>query len=119
MLSPTELSDLFSRTGESVVRTQSFEQARNLALQVAGTINPSTRIPVIGRLGVGKGKVVGFETRVEGEFKRFRLDFDPTKGPHFNVEVSKGSSRTKVAVEFPGSEESVRSRLKSLDISKN
>ncbi|MFF2548035.1 polymorphic toxin-type HINT domain-containing protein [Kitasatospora sp. NPDC058063] len=87
---------------------ESFEQARNAALKLLGDIDPASRQPYIGRLetaGTTYGKVVGFTTRVNGEFKRFRLDFDPVKGPHINVEIGKGESARKWAVPWPGTEE--------------
>ena len=86
----------------------SFEQARNKALDLLGEIDPATRQPYIGRLESAPttyGKVVGFTTRVNGEFKRFRMDYDPVKGPHINVEVGKGDSARKWAVPCNGTED--------------
>ncbi|GAA3817422.1 RHS repeat-associated core domain-containing protein [Amycolatopsis tucumanensis] len=86
----------------------SFEQARNKALDLLGEIDPATRQPYIGRLESAPstyGKVVGFTTRVNGEFKRLRLDYDPVKGPHINVEIGKGDSASKYAVAWNGTEE--------------
>lgn len=45
-----------------------------------------------------------FETRVNGEFKRFRLDWDPEKGPHINVTIGKGGSGKKWAIKWPGTQ---------------
>ncbi|EIF00532.1 polymorphic toxin-type HINT domain-containing protein, partial [Saccharomonospora glauca] len=84
-----------------------FEKARNKALDLMGEIDHSTRRSIKGRLGSSSstyGKVVGFETRVGGVYKRFRMDFDPEKGPHINVEVGKGSSGRKWAVPWRGTE---------------
>jgi RHS repeat-associated protein len=100
----SELGLLVHNACEIIVEKNSFEQARNHALDLIGEINPATRIPVVGKFGGQKGKVVGFETRVDGEFKRFRVDFDPVKGPHINTEVGTGASRIKHAVQFPGTE---------------
>ncbi|MYQ83577.1 hypothetical protein GTY51_07980 [Streptomyces sp. SID4936] len=89
-------------------RFDSFEQARNKALELLGKIDPATRQPYIGRLESAPttyGKVVGFTTRVNGEFKRFRMDYDPEKGPHINVEIGKGDSARKWAVPWKGTEE--------------
>ncbi|MCI3933951.1 polymorphic toxin-type HINT domain-containing protein [Streptomyces sp. AN091965] len=86
----------------------SFEKARNKALDLLGEIDPTTRQPYIGRLEAAPttyGKVVGFTTRVNGEFKRFRMDYDPEKGPHINVEVGKGDSARKWAVPWNGTED--------------
>jgi RHS repeat-associated protein len=85
----------------------SFEQARNTALDLIGEIDPATRQPYVGRLESAPttyGKVVGFTTRVNGVTKRFRMDYDPDKGPHINVEIGKGSSAQKWAVPWNGTE---------------
>jgi hypothetical protein len=47
-----------------------------------------------------------------GVFKRLRMDYDPVKGPHFNVEVGKGPSAQKWAVPWSDSEESFIQLLK-------
>jgi hypothetical protein len=81
---------------------KTFEQARNAALEKLGAIDQATRTPVIGRIGSLQGKVVGFETRVNGVFKRFRIDWDPSIGPHINVEIGKGSTREKFHITWQG-----------------
>ncbi|MGW1171048.1 polymorphic toxin-type HINT domain-containing protein, partial [Streptomyces sp. NPDC002550] len=84
-----------------------YEQARNKALDLLGEVDPATREPYFGRLESSPttyGKVVGFTTRVNGVFKRFRLDYDPVKGPHINVEIGKGDSAQKWAVPWDGTE---------------
>ena len=92
----------------------SFEQARNMALSKLGPIIPGTRQQQIGRLGIGKGKVVGFQgIGPNGDFKRYRLDYDPLKGPHINVEVGKGPCAQKYAIKFPGSEKTVETLMKN------
>jgi RHS repeat-associated protein len=86
----------------------SFEQARNKALDLLGDIDPATRQPHFGRLESATstyGKVVGFTTRVDGVYKRYRLDYDPKKGPHINVEIGKGEAARKWAVRWKGSEQ--------------
>ncbi|WP_244231329.1 RHS repeat-associated core domain-containing protein [Saccharomonospora piscinae] len=91
-----------------------FEQARNRALELLGEIDPATRRPVEGRLESSPstyGKVVGFETQVDGVYKRFRMDFDPAKGAHINVEIGKGSSRRKWAVPWQGNASDVSKLL--------
>ncbi|MGW3205440.1 DUF6531 domain-containing protein [Streptomyces sp. NPDC001135] len=82
----------------------SFEQARNKALDIMGEIDPHTRQPYISRLenSAAHGEVVGFETRVNGEWKQFRIDYDPVKGPHINVAIGKGEAR--YAVRWDGTE---------------
>jgi hypothetical protein len=62
---------------------------------------------VVGRFGMLKGKVVGFTTRIGNVFKRFRLDYDPAKGPHINVEIGSGSQGRRIVFPFTGTEEEV------------
>lgn len=95
---------------ESVGPFDSFEQARNKALDLMGDIDPATRQPYRGRLESAPmtfGKITGFTTRVNGVFKRFRLDWDKEKGPHINVEVGRGDSGRKWAVKWKGTEQDV------------
>jgi hypothetical protein len=85
-----------------------FEQARNSALDLLGEVSPATREPYFGRLAPSPttfGKKVGFTTRVDGVFKRLRMDYDPVKGPHLNVEIGRGSSVQKWAVPWRGTED--------------
>ncbi|MGA4879272.1 putative T7SS-secreted protein [Streptomyces lydicamycinicus] len=92
-----------------------FEQARNKALELVGEVDPSTRLPHRGSLEKATstyGKIVGFTTRVDGVFKRLRLDYDPVKGPHINVEIGKGTSAQKWAVKWLGSESDLIRLLK-------
>ncbi|SOD63648.1 RHS repeat-associated core domain-containing protein, partial [Streptomyces zhaozhouensis] len=82
------------RQPEQVTETYAdINQARNRALELLGDINPHTRQPYVGRLesAATHGQVVGFETVVDGTWKRFRMDYDPGKGPHFNVEIGRGA----------------------------
>ena len=51
--------------------------------------------------------VTGFQTRVDGVFKQFRLDWDPTKGAHINVTVGKA----KYSFGFKATEEQLRKLL--------
>ncbi|MFJ4802222.1 DUF6531 domain-containing protein [Streptomyces murinus] len=89
---------------EGNVPFDSFEQARNKALDIVGEIDPHTREPYVSRLenSAAHGKVVGFETRVNGEWKQFRIDYDPAKGAHINVAIGKGEAR--YAVRWDGTE---------------
>ncbi|BDZ53043.1 polymorphic toxin-type HINT domain-containing protein [Agromyces marinus] len=99
---------LVHNCGEAVlVPSKSFEAARNTALDLLGEINPATRHPHVGSLESATstfGRVTGFTTRVDGVWKSFRLDFDPAKGPHINVQVGKGAAAQKWAVPWEGSE---------------
>ncbi|MQY15647.1 hypothetical protein SRB5_58350 [Streptomyces sp. RB5] len=108
--------DYPTRVKEKVLDTyDSFEQARNKALDLLGEIDPHTRVPLVGRLEAAEstyGRTVGFTTRVDGVYKQFRLDFDPEKGTHINVMVGKGASAQKWAVPWRGTEEDLIKMLK-------
>ena len=99
---------------EEVTRCESYDEALNKAIawmdSQGGPIGPYYTIE-IGRLGAGLGMEVGVASSVD-PFRRVRLDFDPIKGPHFNVEVGKGGSRRKHAFLFPGDEASVIQQMK-------
>ncbi|MGI4895998.1 MAG: hypothetical protein ACRYF3_12875, partial [Janthinobacterium lividum] len=91
--------------------THSFEAARNKALELMGKLDESTRKPYISTLERSDffGQVVGFETRVDGTLKRLRIDWDPDKGPHFNVTIGRGRTGEKHAVTWPGTRDETRS----------
>ena len=84
-----------------------IEQARNAALRLmeehGGGPLGAYRDITVGRLGVGLGHEVGVQSTT-GPFRRIRLDYDPVKGCHYNVEVGKGAGRVKHAFCFPGTE---------------
>jgi hypothetical protein len=84
-----------------------MEQARNAAIKwmeaQGGPLGPNYKV-LIGRLGAGKDAETGVVS-TKDPFRRFRLDYDPTKGPHYNVEAAKGTQRLKAAFCFPGTEE--------------
>ncbi len=63
-------------------KVKSFEQARNIALEILGNLGPDS-LPKFGKHELFKGKIVGRE--LAGRKAHFRLDWDPTKGPHINV----------------------------------
>ena len=90
--------------------TETPEVARNRALEEIGDINPSTREPFVARrVGEGNiltGNTVGFTARRTDRIRVvFRVDFDPDKGPHINIEIGKGANRQKTAFRFPGTAE--------------
>ncbi|TAU74545.1 hemagglutinin repeat-containing protein [Rhizobium leguminosarum] len=92
---------------ECRVPVSSFEQARNEALDLVGTIDPATRTPFVAKNVGGNnalaGKVVGFEGyRPDGTWVRMRMDWDPVKGAHINTQVGKGVNAVKTSIEFPG-----------------
>lgn len=65
---------------------------------------------------MGYGKIVGRES-ADGKV-RWRLDYDPYKGPHINIEDfrnGKGSNARKIAIPFEGNEKTFESYLKHLN----
>lgn len=84
----------------------SIEAARNKAIawleSLGAVFGPHHQIQ-IGRLGALAGKETGVES-VGVQYWRIRLDYDPSKGAHFNVEFGKGAWRKKKAFTFPGGE---------------
>ncbi|AVG17720.1 hypothetical protein CFN79_18645 [Chromobacterium vaccinii] len=98
-------------------KVQSFEQARNQALNLIGDMGADSE-PYIGRLGssLGNGKVVG---RVSADGKvRWRLDYDPDKGTHINIEdfrEGKGDKARKIVIPFDGNEATFGSILKGFN----
>ena len=100
---------------EHVFHYGTIEQARNAAIKWLETYDvsfgPHRKIE-IGRLGVLTGREVGVSA-VNDPFWRIRLDYDPHKLAHFNVEYGKGPSREKAAFCFVGSEELIAAIAKS------
>jgi len=89
----------------------SYEQARNAALRKIdehGGIDPSSRVAHTNK-GLGgsssKGKVDGFTGRTkDGKPVTFRLDYDPGKETHINLNIGKGDTMINHAYQFPGTE---------------
>ena len=95
---------------------QDFNQARNKAFEIIGDIGPT--VPLTGRLGksAGFGKIVGRQSK-DG-LVRWRVDFDPKKGAHINVEdfrLGKGKDAVKYAIPFEGGEDAFKSALKRIN----
>jgi hypothetical protein len=92
---------------DQIFHFATLEQARNAALkwleERSASFGPHRKIE-IGRMGVLQGKEVGVSS-VEDPFWRIRLDYDPQKQAHFNVEHGKGMTRRKAAFCFHGTEE--------------
>ena len=115
----TTLDTLVHNCGKSkeevLPQADYFEQARNTALEKLGTIDAANREIREGRMKTASstfGKVIGFETWVDGVWKQFRLDYDPVKGPHINVAVGKGAEGRKWAVPWKGTEQEFIAILK-------
>jgi hypothetical protein len=101
---------------EVIEEYSTYEQARNRMIELTGNIEPST--PVIGRLEKSKGfkKIVGRQSS-DGKI-RWRVDYDPDKGPHINVEdfsKGKGELAQKTALLFEGDESTFEKILKTLN----
>ncbi|OMI26586.1 integrase [Bacillus haynesii] len=98
-------------------KVETYEQARNQALKLIGDLGPGSK-PYIGTLGksAGFGKVTG---RISADHKvLWRLDYDPEKGPHINVEDyrnGKGDKAKKVYIPFEGNEKTYKTLLRHLN----
>ena len=95
---------------------KTYEQARNKALELIGYLGHGSK-PVTGRLksSAGYGKTIGRQS-ADGKV-RWRLDYDPNKGTHINVEdfrMGKGGDAKKYAIPFEGNESTYKSLLKHL-----
>ncbi|MDG0814213.1 RHS repeat-associated core domain-containing protein [Cohnella rhizosphaerae] len=108
-------------SGEGVEKTldstlNSYEQARNLALDIIGDLGADSKA-VVGRLpsSAGYGKVVGRQS-ADGKVL-WRLDYDPIKGTHINIEDyrnGKGDKAIKLVIPFVGNEDTFKTLLKHL-----
>ena len=103
--------------GELTFQFGTIEQARNAAIkwleERSVSFGPYRQVE-IGRLGVLTGKEVGVSSTID-PFWRIRLDFDPRKQAHFNVEYGKGSTREKAAFCFFGTEALIEALGKGLE----
>ncbi|MBJ8077476.1 S-layer protein [Bacillus cereus group sp. N12] len=106
------------RSGEIVLdKVQTYEQARNKAMSLLGDLGTDSQ-PFIGSMekSAGYGKIVGRETA--DHKARWRLDYDPSKGMHINVEDFRNGKKDKAikyAIPFEGDEETFKSLLKYLN----
>ncbi|WP_370467720.1 hypothetical protein [Rummeliibacillus sp. SL167] len=104
--------------GEQVLdKVKTYEQARNEALDLIGDLGPNSQ-PYTGTLksSAGYGQVVGRQS-ADGKV-RWRLDYDPDKGTHINIEdfrKGKGVNARKIAIPFEGNESTFKSLLKNLN----
>lgn len=96
-------------------KVETYERARNLALELLYDIDFSSGRPIVGKIGICKGMVTG---RVWHNFKvTLRLDYDLVKGPHINVtdfRAAKGPMGVAYAIPFEGSEKTVEQLLKHM-----
>lgn len=104
--------------GEQILdKVKTYEQARNKTVDLVGDLGPNAQ-PYTGTLksSAGYGKVVGRQS-ADGKV-RWRLDYDPNKGPHINIEDfrnGKGANAKKIAIPFEGNEGTFKSLLKHLN----
>ena len=88
----------------------SFEQARNVALQRVGDLGSDSR-PYRGTMNHNEGTVVGRQS-ADG-LVRWRLDYDPIKGPHINIEDFRPNGG-KWYIRFDGDQQTYNSYLRQL-----
>ena len=106
------------RSGEIVLdKVQTYEQARNKAMSLLGDLEADSQ-PFIGTMEkrAGYGKIVGRKTA--DNKARWRLDYDPNKGMHINVEDFRNGKKEqaiKYAIPFEGNEETFKALLKHLN----
>ncbi|MBA4603417.1 hypothetical protein H2C83_14075 [Thermoactinomyces sp. AMNI-1] len=106
-----------AKSEQILAKVKTYEQARNKALKLVGNLGPNSK-PYIGNLksSIGYRKVVGRQSS-DGKV-RWRLDYDPKKGPHINVEDfrnGKGAKAKKYAIPFEGDELTFKVYLKQLN----
>lgn len=83
-------------SNEQKVDCTSLDDARNRAVRkleelIGGSLGGYVKIVVAKNMGGGSplaGNEVGTEYRTSKGWGRIRLDFDPHKGPHYNVETN-------------------------------
>lgn len=95
-------------------KVQTYEQARNKALEIIGKVDQRTGMPHVGNLRVGAGQIVG--RKWHGQKVMLRLDYDPIKGSHINVtdfRMGKGANGVRVAITFEGNELTVKNLLRT------
>ena len=95
---------------------QTYEHARNKALEILGELDFQSGKPYIGKFDIFKGKVVGRSWH-DGEVV-MRLDWDAIKGPHINVtdfRLGKGAKGVTVAIPFEGTLETAANILNHLN----
>ncbi|KXY66320.1 S-layer homology domain-containing protein [Bacillus cereus] len=106
------------RSGEIVLdKVQTYEQARNKAMSLLGDLGADSQ-PFIRTMekSAGYGKIVGRKTA--DNKARWRLDYDPNKGMHINVEDFRNGKKEqaiKYAIPFEGNEETFKALLKHLN----
>ncbi len=99
-------------------KVQTYEQARNKALEIIGEVDVHSGKPQLGKFGVCENQIVG--QRWHDKKVVMRLDYDPIKGAHINVtdyRPGKGSNGESICIPFEGSEETVSQLLVHMNTS--
>lgn len=97
-------------------KMRTYEEARNKALELVRDVDYQNGYPHVGNLGTCENKLAGRSW--DNNKVLMRLDYDPVKGPHINVNdyrLGKGIKAKKFAIPFEGNEETVKSLLKHLN----
>lgn len=135
------------RGGEVVLQCRDFEEAQRRVLELVGPVKEEDRHYRYAGLGEfrqirdegRRGPVNGFEASINyvdagkgHQFSRsWRIDYDPRKGPHFNVIIRPGArdggpdsylqqmdpESLKLALLFPGDQQTYRRSLHAVEIS--
>jgi hypothetical protein len=101
-------------SGEKILpKMKTYDEARNKALELIGKVDSQSGIPHIGRIKACKDKLCGM--RWENDKVIIRLDYDPVKGPHLNVDDYRKACSNSFVVPFEGDEKTVKSLLKHLN----
>lgn len=101
-------------------KVQTYEQARNKALEIIGDVDWNSGKPHLGKQDICKDKIVGMSWY--GKDVIIRLDNDPIKGAHINVtdyRTGKGNNGTSICIPFEGDVKSVKAILKHLNTRAN
>ncbi len=96
---------------------KTYEQARNQATDILGDFGEGSTAWIGGmESSYGYGKVIG-RISADGK-KRWRVDWDPEKGMHINVEDfsnGKGDKAYKAYIPFEGNEDTFKSYIDMLN----
>jgi len=117
------LSNTINENGREIIlpKVETYEQARNKALEIIGEVDHNTIEPRLGKMHPPcKNKIVG--SQWHGEKVIIRLDYDPVKGAHINAtdyRNGKGRNGVSVAIPFEGGITEVENLLKHLNTKSN
>ncbi|MBK8258489.1 MAG: hypothetical protein IPK82_38250 [Polyangiaceae bacterium] len=112
------LDDFFkqlSRVGEVILREPSIDKARNSAVRLVedfmgkkGNVQLQERMFGTMKKSDYYGKEIGAKYRVTDSkgvrTAEVRIDYDPQKGPHYNVTLREGGNEKNFAILFPATD---------------